>query len=285
MFGYINVNRKELKQKDEADYQAFYCGLCRQLKAEAGIRGQMLLNYDMTFLVILLTGLYELDTRRESHRCAIHPASRKTVYRNAATEYAAAMDVVLSYHNLQDDYRDEGSKIKHAMAESLKKDYKRICLQYPRQVKAVENYMIKLAAAERRKETNIDIVAGYTGDMLGEIFLWKQDEWSKDLKSMGFYMGKFIYLLDAYEDMKQDQRRGCYNPLAAISYESVKEYETFCRSTLTSLMAECARSFERMPILLYSEILRNVLYSGVWTRYEYLKLKQKRQKKETEEIR
>lgn len=66
---------------------------------------------------------------------------------------------------------------------------------------------------------------------------------------MGFYMGKFIYLLDAYEDLKQDQKKGNYNPLAYVQMESKEEYETFCRSTLTCLMAECAKSFERMPIL------------------------------------
>jgi len=95
---------------------------------------------------------------------------------------------------------------------------------------------------------------------------------------MGFYMGKFIYLLDAYEDLKQDQKKGNYNPLAYVQMESKEEYETFCRSTLTCLMAECAKSFERMPILQHAEILRNILYSGVWTKYEYLKLKEKKTK-------
>ena len=205
MFGYINVNRKELKEADEKTYQAYYCGLCRQLKNEAGIKGQMLLNYDMTFLLILLTGLYELEHEEISYRCAVHPASKKTAYINEATEYAAAMDIVLNYHSLQDDYEDDGSHIKQAIAKALKKDYNRISIRYPRQVQAVEDYMKKLAEAEKRKESNIDIVAGYTGEMLGQLFQWKQDEWAKDLDSMGFYMGKFIYLLDAYEDLKKDQ--------------------------------------------------------------------------------
>ena len=145
MFGYINVNRKELNAEDEKTYQAYYCGLCRQLKNEAGIKGQMLLNYDMTFLLILLTGLYELEHEEISYRCAVHPAAKKTAYINAATEYAAAMDIVLSYHSLQDDYEDEGSHIKQAMAKALLKDYKRISIRYPRQVQAVEEYMKKLA--------------------------------------------------------------------------------------------------------------------------------------------
>lgn len=278
MFGYINVNRKELHAEDEKTYQAYYCGLCQQLKKEGGIKGQMLLNYDMTFLLILLTGLYELENEENAFLCPVHPTRRKTAYINAATEYAAAMDIVLSYHSLMDDYEDDGSHIKQTMAKALRKDYQRIAIRYPRQVSAVETYMKRLSEAEARKETNIDIVAGYTGEMLGAIFQWREDEWSKDLESMGFYMGKFIYLLDAYEDLKTDQKKGNYNPLLTLQVESNQEYETFCRSTLTCLMSECAKSFERMPVLQHAEILRNILYSGVWTKYEYLQLKEKKRK-------
>ena len=96
---------------------------------------------------------------------------------------------------------------------------------------------------------------------------------------MGFYMGKFIYLLDAYEDLKQDQKKGNYNPLAYVQMESKEEYQTFLSfHAYLSDGAECAKSFERMPILEHAEILRNILYSGVWTKYEYLKLKEKKTK-------
>ena len=129
MFGYINVNRKELHAGDEKTYQAYYCGLCQQLKKEGGIKGQMLLNYDMTFLLILLTGLYELDNEENAFLCPVHPTRRKTAYINAATEYAAAMDIVLSYHSLMDDYEDDGSHIKQTMAKALRKDYQRIAIR------------------------------------------------------------------------------------------------------------------------------------------------------------
>lgn len=273
MFGYINVNRKELSPEDDRTYQAYYCGLCRRLKEEAGVKGQMLLNYDMTFLILLLTGLYELKNRQVSFVCALHPAGKKTGYLNAATEYAAAMDIVLSYHNMLDDYGDEGRYSRKAMASVFRRDYERIGRQYPRQVQAVEEYMARLADAEGRWERNIDTVSGYTGQMLATLFAWREDEWTKELQNLGFYMGKFIYLLDAYEDRPQDEKKGRYNPLSFVKLEDGKEYESFCKLTLTSLMAECAKSFERMPILQHAEILRNILYSGVWTRYDYLQLK------------
>lgn len=283
MFGYINVNKRELSQQNIADYQSYYCGLCRQLKYDAGVKGQVLLNYDMTFLILLLTGLYELEDKESTFVCAVHPTKKQRSFINEATEYAAAMDIILSYHNLMDDYADNGNIPKKTFASMLRKDYERIRQIYPAQVQEVEEYMQKLADAEHRKEKNIDIVSGYTGEMLGNLFVWREDIWSKDLKNLGFYMGKFIYLLDAYEDLTRDMKAGNYNPLKYMKEENQEEFETFCRLTLTTLMAECAKSFERMPILLHADIIRNILYSGVWTKYEYLQIKTGKKKTKEEQ--
>ena len=91
MFGYINVNREKLKPEDCGMYQSYYCGLCRVLKEEFGRKGQMLLNYDMTFLIVLLTGLYELEDHRSEFVCAIHPSRKQTARCNEATVYAAGI--------------------------------------------------------------------------------------------------------------------------------------------------------------------------------------------------
>ena len=93
---------------------------------------------------------------------------------------------------------------------------------------------------------------------------------------MGFYMGKFIYLMDAYEDYDRDKKKNCYNPLAFVQEEQAQDLDTWCRLLLTSMMSECAKSFERLPILLHADILRNILYSGVWSKYEYLQIKKRR---------
>lgn len=106
MFGYIYINQKELSVENKKAYQAYYCGLCQSLRKNSGIKGQMLLNYDMTFLIILLTGLYELENEEAEFVCPLHPGKKKLAYINEATRYAAEMNVILSYHNMQDDWRD-----------------------------------------------------------------------------------------------------------------------------------------------------------------------------------
>ena len=274
MFGYINVNREKLNPEDCGTYQSYYCGLCRVLREEFGRKGQMLLNYDMTFLIVLLTGLYELEDQKTEFVCAIHPSRKQTARYNEATGYAAAMNVLLSSKNFEDDWNDNHAYTRKAMSQIFKKDYERIRIRYPRQEQAIADYLNRLEQAEKCCERNVDAVAGLTGEMLGEIFVWKEnDVWAEELRCLGFYMGKFIYLMDAYEDMGKDVKKNCYNVLKLMQQETEQDFETFSRLILTSMMAECAKSFERLPILLHAEICRNILYSGVWTRYEYLRLK------------
>ncbi len=277
MFGYININRQELTEESAKAYQSYYCGLCQKLKSNCGTKGQMLLNYDMTFLIVLLTGLYELEHEEVTFTCPIHPTRKQRAWINEATEYAADMNVILAYHNLEDDWKDERAYTKKAFAKMLTKDYERIKQKYGRQVQAVETYMEKLAAAEKAGEENIDVIAGLTGEMVGEIFDWKQDEWSEELRCLSFYLGKYVYLMDAYEDIEKDKKRQEYNPLSKMVCEKEGDFETFAKLLLTSMMSECAKSFERLPILVHADILRNILYSGVWSRYEYLQLKKKKQ--------
>lgn len=276
MFGYININQKELSEENKKIYQAYYCGLCQKLKTNCGTKGQMLLSYDLTFLIVLLTGLYELENTETEFTCPLHPTKKRTAYINKATEYAADMNLILAYQNLLDDWKDEKSYTKKAFVKILDKDYTRIVSKYPRQVKALEEFMRKTAEVEKNKETNLDLVAGLTGEMLGEIMCWREDEWQEELRTLGFYMGKFIYLMDAYEDYDADQKKNCYNPLVYMEKENDQEFDTFCKLLLTSMMSECAKSFERLPILLHADILRNILYSGVWSKYEYLQLRKKK---------
>lgn len=279
MFGYININDKELSLENKKAYQAYYCGLCRKLRSSCGTRGQMLLNYDMTFLIVLLTGLYELPNEESCFLCGLHPTKKQTAYINEATSYAADMNVILAYHNFEDDWKDERSYAKRAFLKIYEKDYERIKAVYPRQVQAVETYMKKQEEAEQKKETNLDALAGFTGEMLGEIFAWKEDIWAEELRCLGFYMGKYIYIMDAYEDRKSDEKRKTFNPLIVLEKENKANYETLCKLLLTSMMSECAKSFERLPILLHADILRNILYSGVWSKYEYMQLKRQKQEK------
>ena len=49
--------------------------------------------------------------------------------------------------------------------------------------------------------------------MLGQIFAARDDFWSENLNQIGDGLGRFIYLMDAYDDLPTDLRRNRFNPL------------------------------------------------------------------------
>lgn len=266
MFGYIAINKAEMKFKDYDMYHSYYCGLCKRLKDIYGRSGQMTLTYDMTFLIVLLTGLYEPETSVETVNCIAHPFQKHTARINPYTDYSAAMNLVFSYYKCRDDWEDERKRKSYLAAKILSSRIKDIADIYPDKVARISYDLQKLSYYEKLGETDLDKMAGFFGDIMAEIFAYQKDEWELSLKRIGFFLGKFIYLMDAYEDVDADRKTGCYNPLKE-AYQTDPDFSENCRKLLTLMMAECSREFEKLPILLHADIIRNILYSGVWCRY------------------
>ena len=119
MFGYIVANTEQLNEQQMQIYREYYCGLCRSLKKQFGNFGRLTLNYDMTFMVLLLADLFDPETSYSEGRCVVHPKKKRKMAENQVIDYGAAMNVLLAYHNLMDDWKDEGkTSAKAAMSVS-----------------------------------------------------------------------------------------------------------------------------------------------------------------------
>ncbi|MDD6381334.1 MAG: DUF5685 family protein [Lachnospiraceae bacterium] len=284
MFGYVIADRQQMSDEEKEEYKSYYCGLCKEMQKIAGFKGSVVLSYDVAFLYILLSGLYEPSGIVSLEKCSVHPFRKYKVVTNPIADYAASMNILLGYYNLMDDYEDERDHKKKMLADYLKKYLDQIEGKYPRQFNAVAHNIECITKAEQSHEENIDIPAGKTGQMLAEIFAMKEDEWQDDLRNMGYYIGKFVYVLDAYLDIDRDRKTGSYNPFIAKQNSDPKGFEDYIEMTLTSMMSETARSFEVLPIVQDVSILRNVLYSGVWSAFKAHQYKmQKKQGQEAEE--
>jgi hypothetical protein len=285
MFGYIIVNKQEMKFRDFELYQSYYCGFCRKLKEKYGIRGQLTLSYDMTFLILLLSGLYEAQETAGSCKCVAHPFDRHSTRSNQFTEYAADMNVILTYYHCMDDWEDEKKLLKRGYAGVLKPAFQKAESLYPEKAKRIERELVQLKKYERDRERNLDMPAGCFGNIMAEIFACRQDEWEENLRIMGFFLGKYIYIMDAYEDLEEDLRKQCYNPLKSLHERA--DYEEQIRQILCMMIAECSAEFEKLPCLLDVDILRNILYDGVWNRYNKIqkkKLEEGNKKNEQESL-
>ncbi|MBR0086504.1 MAG: hypothetical protein IJL98_02065 [Lachnospiraceae bacterium] len=264
MFGYLTPYKEGLSEKDRETYQAYYCGLCRELKHRFGMKSQLILAYDLVFLALLRNGLYEEDTAREKGFCFW---KHTQVFRESdpCLAYAADMNLLLSYNNYIDQAHDSASKKAQTAVKLLKKDYEAVSARYPRQKEAVETYMKKLSAWEKDPGDNPDEAANYTGEMLREVFLEREDEYASYLRPMFYYLGKYIYLCDAYTDVFDDLASGSYNPYAALA--DTEGFDDLVQRHLESVMGECCRYFEMLPLFRHRDILRNILYAGVWIAY------------------
>lgn len=272
MFGYVNINKQELKVKEYYKYKAYYCGLCHQLKKSYGRFGQMTLTYDMTFLIIVLTSLYESEVTQARKRCLAHPTSKHWILTNEISDYAADMNIALTYHKFMDDWTDDKSVLGLSGARILKRRYRKVEKKYPRQCDKIRECLERLNQLERENEQNLDVICRPFGELMAELFVYQCDQWETTLRQVGFYLGKFIYLLDAYDDLPEDKKTGNYNPLIFMS--SSITFEEEIKEILTMMMAECTKAFERLPLVWDVELLRNILYAGVWKKYDEKKKKQ-----------
>ncbi len=269
MYGYIVVNKPELKFREYDVYRSYYCGLCSELQKRHGPASRFALSYDGTFLVVLLTGLYEPKTQLEHKRCIAHPMISLPKRRNAVTAYAADMNVLLAYYKAADDWNDERKVSRRALERLLAGRVPLIERLYPEKTQAIREQMHQLRLLEKAGERNIDKVSACFGNIMSEVLAYRRDEWEAGLRSMGSALGRFIYIMDAYDDMEQDMQKGCYNVL--LLHRDMQGFDSYCETLLNSLMASCARSFERLPVVQDAELLRNILYSGVWSRFERIR--------------
>lgn len=266
MFGYIVPNYGELKVRELQEYRSWYCGLCKTLQQRYGRFAQMTLNYDMTFLGMLLSGLYDCRHHRSTGHCLIHPVRRHPETTTKFLAYVADMNVLLAAYKCQDDWLDE-HKIRGKVAElALSGAAGKIAARYPGKCRYIRQQMDRLHSLELECSGDIDQVAGCFGNICGCVFSVGEDIWKEDLWNVGYYLGSFVYLMDAWEDLEQDVEKDCYNPLRYHDFGEGQNRGEAVRQSLMLMMGNCTLAFERLPVVEHIEILRNILYSGVWTK-------------------
>ena len=265
MFGFVVADAKALSPEQKERYRGCYCGLCRALQKRHGELCRLTLSYDMTFLVLLLTGMYEPEETSSSGRCAVHPLRPRSRWSSRFTDYAADMSVALAYYNCLDDYEDEGKRLALAESKLLKRRYDEIAGRWPKQIGAIERSMAELHALESERCPEPDAAADCFARLLGELFAVEEDTvWQPRLRAFGEKLGRLIYMMDACVDLERDRRKGSYNPLLCTDREMDAEERA---QMLKMLAGDCAAEFEALPIVQDVDILRSVLYSGVWTQF------------------
>lgn len=216
MFGYVRPSRQHLNEAEEACFRQIYCGLCHTLGKKYGFAARFVLNFDFTFLAILLSGTQEPACRR--CRCAVHPFRKQCVAaQSAALETAADHSIVLAWWQLRDHIADHGffKGLPYRLAALfLRRAYRKASACVPDFDHSVQCRLAELAARERENCASLDRAAEPFAALMADIAACVPDGAHRRVMAEIFYhLGRWIYLVDAADDLKRDFETGCYNPL------------------------------------------------------------------------
>ena len=286
MFGYIKPYRPELKIREAEDYKAVYCGLCKELGRSYGFFARMTLSYDFAFMAMLFMSLDENACPSfEKCSCIAHPFRKQCrCTKNEALSLAAKAAMILTYYKVKDDLSDKGflNKAKALLLLPFASSARKKALSSGTEAefidKAAEKMIEEQKAVEERKSPLSDEAAEPTAKFLSEIMrLGGNGENEKVLERFGYLLGRYIYLCDALDDLEDDRKKGNYNPFL-LTRGQIKN-EELAEHSLNMMAAGAAEHFERLPLVENLEILRNILYAGVWGKFEKIKAKREKEEK------
>lgn len=267
MFGYVRPLIPELKVRDLEDYKAVYCGLCRTMGKRYGLFARFTLNYDFTFLAMALA--YQADPCSFSLcRCPVHPLrKRKTCLQMSTLDVAADESMILSYQKLRDDVADSGffrGLPARAAAWLLKPAYKKAAKTRPEFDRAVTACLDDLHVLERERTKSLDRPADAFARILQAAAPDTGDAGrDRAVSQMLYHVGRWIYLVDAWDDLDEDQKKREYNPVDARYEGAAREHIQDMRTTLLHSRNLATAAYELAKAERWDAILSNILYEGL----------------------
>ncbi|WP_026894043.1 DUF5685 family protein [Clostridiisalibacter paucivorans] len=279
MFGYVFPYKDELKVREYNMFKGYYCGLCKTIGSEFNQFIRMGLNYDITFLSILLSSIQKERPKIVSQGCIINPIKKKpVVLYNESMLYSAHMGNILTYFKLLDDWRDEKSIKSLIFMLPYRLSIKKSLYLYNDKYKEVKRCINELSKLEKLNCDIIDKSADTFGKLM-EVLAdppYITDESTKRiLKWLGYNLGRWIYILDAFNDMELDINKKNYNPILLQYKYAGEEIELFkdrvkedILFSLTFTLENMGKSFELLDINYNKGILENILYLGTRKKME-----------------
>lgn len=260
----------ELKVHEFETYKAYYCGLCKALKHEYTLIASSLVSYDCAFLYLLADSLGSETNIPEPCACLLHPLEKRLQIVTDAAQYPAAVNVLLAYYKMKDDVED-GQKFKAAAAPFLRPAFKKASSLYPETAKAVSMMQRALSGIQEKKSGNVDEPSGAFGVMLGKIFeRLDADKW-EDLYGLGYNLGRWLYIIDAADDLIKDEKSGNYNVFLNKYGESGSpEIGKEAEFNLYFSLARAAEAYGRLPVRKNKEILDNIFYLGLKQKTQFV---------------
>ena len=272
MFGYILPERAHLYLKDFDLYRNFYCGICKSMGRQFGQKTRFSINYDITFLTIVIHNFLGVDVTYDTLKCITKPfnKTKQMVAENELTDKMSAINVILCYYKLLDDCIDNKKTSRKILAKSLVKAKNKAALCVPGVEEIISKRYENLRELERANETSIDRVANEFASMMGEICDFvvgakKQDNFTK----VCYNVGKWIYLIDALDDFDDDLETKNYN-LFVLNYPEIKSFGELMEKhgnevafSFATTINSISENYREIKFSFNQDLINNVVFRGI----------------------
>ena len=271
MFGYVRPSVQDLPEGELDRFRTMYCGLCPTLSRRYGQAARFILNYDFTYLAILLSD--RTAGKENAGRCYTSPIRKRPYLEStAAMELAADESVILAYWQLRDGVEDHawaaGLKYR-AGARLLESAYRKAAAFQPAFDQAVRRQLQMLSALEKEKDPSMDKAADTFAVLLSSAAEGVEEPVRRRvLEQILYHLGRWVYLIDAADDLKKDAESGNYNPVAlryglkdgAWDPESRHAFAV----TLDHSIHQMAAAFELWNFGVWTTVLQTTFYAGLF---------------------
>lgn len=284
MFGYIKTDLPNMYIKDTVLYQAMYCSLCKGIGQTCGQKARFVLNYDLTFLSVLLHNLSNVDVQVEKQHCVIHRLRKRPIALvDDLTKRIASLNVILAYHKLNDDVIDSGKgKIKRSF---FRKAYKKARKLEPLIDEIVKKRYDELLELEKVGLDSVDMVADPFGNMMQNIVEdLMAGNCTEELKELAYNLGKWIYLIDALDDFDKDKKKKNFN-VFINAYPKVKNQDQLlCENkqdlilVFGAVLNKIGELSSKLKFSFNHDLIDNVLYRGLSSQTKRIMEKEKCEK-------
>ena len=285
MFGYLRPHKGELKTREFDLYKSVYCGLCRHLGHDYGVVTRLTLSYDCTMLTMLSMSLLDECPSVHKGRCVVNPAKKCYFCSCEGKSFylSGAVSVIMTWYKCQDTIHDGGffSGLGARLFRSMiKRGYKKAKAAFPELDRRVSAMMEQQLAAEG-DGCGIDRAADPTASLLSWLCttLSEKKEQQKVLEQFGYYLGRWIYLIDAADDLEKDIKSGAFNPFCNALSDTNGSTMLYCNDVLNMTAARMIQAYELLELGSFKEILDNVVYHGLSLQQRYCLFEKKKDKK------
>ncbi len=268
MFGYVRPYREELKVRELESYQAMYCGLCAAMGKRHGLVARMLLNYDFVFLAMLLAPREERPSTAMCRCPARLGLGKKCACATSdGLETAADESVILSYWKLRDNVSDSGfwsGLWARALSALLRRGYRRAAACQPEFDAQVRTCLDELHCLEEENSPSLDQTADTFARILQSAAIPSGDEGrDRALGQLLYHLGRWIYLVDAWDDLKKDVATGSYNPIHARFGGEEEGERAYLRTTLRHSLNLSRSALALLDLGCWGGTVENILYLGL----------------------